>query len=120
MYLAYGLLRAGYLFAERATRPLGFGHGLLLNLSNPKLIVYALSLFATFLAPLVGSAGLLVVAALLLAAVSACASAVWALFGAGIKARLREARFARWVNLGLAVLLLYVALDLAHLLPTLR
>ena len=52
LYLAYGILRASYNFAEQAQRPLGFGHGLVLNLSNPKLVVYAFTLFSTFLAPI--------------------------------------------------------------------
>ena len=30
LYLAYGILRASYTFTERGTKPLGFGHGLLL------------------------------------------------------------------------------------------
>src|SRR5258707_4764317 len=72
LYLAYAILRASYTFAERATQPLGFGHGLLLQLSNPKLVVYALTLFSSFLAPIAGNAALLILAALLLAAVSAC------------------------------------------------
>ena len=118
LYLAYGILRASYTFKERETRPLGFGHGLLLNLSNPKLVVYALTLFSSFLAPIAGSAAGLIVAALVLAAVSACATSVWALFGAGIKTRLHNPRFTRWVNITLALLLVYTAVELAGLLPT--
>src|SRR6202040_1209077 len=69
LYLAYGILRASYTFTERETKPLGFGHGLLLQLSNPKLMVYALTLFSSFLAPIAGNAAALILAALLLAAV---------------------------------------------------
>jgi cysteine/O-acetylserine efflux protein len=113
LYLAYGIFRASYAFAARETRPLGLGHGLLLQVSNPKLVVYALTLFSSFLAPIAGNPALLVVAALLLAAVSACATSVWALFGAGIKARLRSPQVARWVNAALALCLVYAAIDLA-------
>jgi cysteine/O-acetylserine efflux protein len=118
LYLAYRILRASYAFAERETRPLGFGHGLLLQLSNPKLVVYAFTVFSSFLAPLAGSATGLVAAALLLAAVSACATSAWALFGAEIKARLPNSRYARWVNIGLALFLVYAAVELAVGLPT--
>lgn len=117
LYLAYRLLRADYRFEGPAPPPLGFGHGLLLNLSNPKLVVYALSVFTTFLAPVAGSAAGLVGAALLLAAVSAAATAAWALFGAGLKAGLRRPRAARWVNAALALGLVYAAVDLTGLLP---
>ncbi len=120
LVLAYGILRASYTFAERGTKPLGFGHGLLLQLSNPKLVVYALTLFSSFLAPIAGSAAGLIVAALLLAAVSACATSVWALFGAGIKTRLHNPRFKRWVNVSLALFLVYAAVEVAGLLPVIR
>ena len=112
LYLAYGLLRASYAFAERPTPPLGFGHGLLLNVSNPKLVVYAFTLFASFLAPIAGHALWLTMAALVLAVISAVATSVWAFFGAAIKARLRDPRVTRWVNIGLAVFLVYAAVEL--------
>ena len=116
LYLAYGLLRASYAFAERPTPPLGCGHGLLLNVSNPKLVVYAFTLFASFRAPIAGQALWLSAAALVLAAISAAATALWAFFGAAIKARLRDPRVTRWVNVGLAVFLVYAAIELAGLL----
>jgi cysteine/O-acetylserine efflux protein len=118
LYLAFGILRASYTFTERETRPLGFGHGLLLQLSNPKLVVYAFTVFSSFLAPLAGSPAGLILAALLLAAVSACATSAWALFGAEIKTRLPNPRYARWINLGLALFLVYAAVELAVRLPT--
>ncbi len=111
LYLAWGIWRASYTFSERESKPLGFGHGLLLNVSNPKLVVYAFTLFASFLAPIAGQAAWLSVAALLLAAVSAVATSVWAFFGAAIKARLRDPRFTRWVNGALALFLVYAALE---------
>lgn len=117
LYLAFGILRANYVFAERETKPLGFWHGLLLQVSNPKLVVYALTLFSSFLAPIAGRLPGLIVAAILLAAVSACATSVWALFGAGITSRLRNPRFTRWVNAGLALFLVYAAVELVGLIP---
>jgi len=116
-YLAYRLVRATYTFAEQPARPLGAGHGLLLNLSNPKLVVYSFTVFSSFLAPVADSAVGLIVAAFLLALVSACATLTWTLFGASIRARLRDPRFVRWVNIGLALALVYAALELAGWLP---
>ena len=119
LYLAYAILRASYTFSDQETQPLGFGHGLLLQLSNPKLVVYALTLFSSFLAPIAVSPAALILAALLLALVSACATSVWALFGAGIKTRLHNPRFTRWVNISLALFLVYAAVELLGLLPAL-
>ncbi len=117
LYLAYGIIRASYHFNESQATPLGFWHGLLLNLSNPKLVVYSLTLFTSFLAPIAASTITLVGAALALALVSACATSVWALFGAQIKDRLRNPRWARWVNICLALFLVFAAMELAGLLP---
>ncbi len=120
LYLAYGILRASYHFTERPTPPPGFWHGLLLQLSNPKLVVYALTLFASFLAPVVGSAAKLMIAALALAVVSACATSVWALLGAQIKDRLRNPRLARWMNIVMALFLIFAAIDIAGLLAVVK
>lgn len=112
LYLAWGLLRATYAFRERPAPPLGFGHGLALQLSNPKLVVYAFTLFTTFLAPLSGRAGWIVFAAGLLALVNLAACVVWGLFGSGLKARLRDSRRARWANAAMAALLAYAAVEM--------
>jgi cysteine/O-acetylserine efflux protein len=120
LYLAYGLLRASYTFTERPAAPLGFWHGLLLQISNPKLVVYALTLFASFLAPLVGNPLQLVAAAVLLALVSACSTIAWALLGAQIKRRLSNPRWARWINIILALGLVFAALDLTGLLAAVK
>src|SRR6185295_5044736 len=104
-FLAYGILRASYTFTQRDTQPLGFRHGLLLQLSNVKLVVYAFTLFSSFLAPIASNPASLILAALLLAAVAACSASTWALFGAAIKSRLRSLRFTRWVNAALALCL---------------
>src|SRR5512147_2294041 len=48
LYLALGILKASYTFTANEMKPLGFGHGLMLQLLNPKLIVYAFTLFTAF------------------------------------------------------------------------
>jgi cysteine/O-acetylserine efflux protein len=117
LWLAYGILHTSYTFTEREARPLGFRHGLLLQLSNVKLVVYAFTLFSSFLAPIARHPAGLVLAALLLALVSAGATSVWALFGAGIKSGLHNPRVTHWVNTGLALFLVFAAIDLSGLLP---
>ena len=51
LYLAYAALKTSYTFDSEETKPLGYSSGLLLQILNPKLIVYGLTLFSTFLAP---------------------------------------------------------------------
>ena len=115
LYLAYGVLRASYAFTESNQRPLGFLHGLALNVLNPKLIVYAFTLFAAFLAPLSRDMARIFLAAVLLAATSFCSTTVWALFGTAIRTYLHDPRWKTAVNIVLCLLLVYTALTLVVL-----
>ncbi|MEZ4860104.1 MAG: LysE family translocator [Caldilineaceae bacterium] len=116
LYLAYHVARATYVFADQeGGKPLGFTHGFLLQILNPKLFFYALTLFATFLAPITGNMIWLTLAAFLLAAVSFGATSVWALFGTTIKRYLHVPRLQFVINLILALSLLYAALALIEL-----
>jgi threonine/homoserine/homoserine lactone efflux protein len=117
LYLAAGILRASYTGqAAAASRPLGFRHGLALQLSNPKVVVYAFTLFTSFLTPLAGHLALIVIAAVVLAAVAGSAACTWALCGSAIKRVLRRPRAARWVNAVLALSLAVTAVELAGVL----
>jgi cysteine/O-acetylserine efflux protein len=112
LYLAFGILKASYTFTEKDTEPLMFAHGLMLQILNPKLMVYSFTLFTTFLATLNSTIVLIAWLAILLAAVSFCATSVWALFGTGIKTYLRNPRLQMVINIGLAILLVYAAASL--------
>ena len=80
LYLAFGILQASYMVTENDVKPLGFMHGLMLQLLNPKLFLYALTLFSAFLASMTNNLLLLGVAAILLSAISFGATSTWALF----------------------------------------
>ena len=116
LYLAYATLKTSYGFDAEGAEPLRFANGFLLQLLNPKLIVYGLTLFGTFLAGLRGQFASLLLAAAVLSAVSFAAISPWAPFGSAIRNSLRDARVQRVVNSVLALLLVYTALDLAGLL----
>lgn len=115
LYLAFGVLKATYIFADKQGQALGFGHGLLLQLLNPKLLVYAFTLFAGFLAPLTHNGIVVIGASALLAAISFVATSAWALFGAAIQRYLHKSRLALVVNLLLALALVYAAIALIGL-----
>ena len=112
LYLAYGILKASYTFTEIDKKPLGFVHGLILQILNPKLTVYAFTLFSAFLAPTTGNFLDLALACVLLAATSFCATTVWALFGTAIKAYLHDPRLKGIVNIILSLSLVYTAFTL--------
>jgi cysteine/O-acetylserine efflux protein len=116
LYLAFGILKASYIFTEKDTDPLGFTNGVILQILNPKLFIYAFTLFATFLAPITNDLALLVLAAILLSVTSFIATSVWAVFGAAIKTYLHQPRVKAVVNGLLALFLVYSAINLVGLL----
>ena len=115
LYLAFGILKASYTFAEKDAKPLGFVHGLMLQILNPKLVVYAFSLFSLFLASITKSFIPLALICVLLAVTSFCATSVWALFGTAIKAYLHNPRLKAIVNIILSLSLVYTAIAIVGL-----
>jgi cysteine/O-acetylserine efflux protein len=115
LYLAASILKASYALNMEGTPPLRFVNGFLLNLLNPKLIVYAFSLFSAFLTPLTRTPGLVAAAALGLAALSFCATSLWAFSGIAIQRFLHIPRMSAIVNTMLSLSLVYTALSLAGL-----
>ncbi len=116
LYLAFGILKASFTFTEQETKPLGFANGFALQILNPKLFIYAFTLFSVFLAPITKNSILCLLIILLLAAISFCATSLWALFGTAIRSRLHNPRLHRMINMGLAASLVYVAISLAGIL----
>ena len=115
LYLAFGILKASYSFTEQNVKPLGFGHGFVLQILNPKLVVYAFSLFSLFLASITKSFIPLALICVLLAVTSFCATSVWALFGTAIKAYLHNPRLKATVNIILSLSLVYTAIAIVGL-----
>src|SRR5829696_556285 len=116
LYLAFGILKASYSFTEESTRPLGMTNGFMLQILNPKLMVYAFTLFSAFLASITSNFVFLIAIAVLLAATSFCATSVWALFGTAIQRYLHNPRLKTVVNMILSLSLVYTALSLIGLL----
>jgi cysteine/O-acetylserine efflux protein len=83
--------------------------GLLLQLVNPKVILFGLTMYATLLAPLAKSWLAVVVSAASLAVLSFCSTSLWALLGAGIQRFIANPKVRFAYSLVLAGLLLYAA-----------
>jgi cysteine/O-acetylserine efflux protein len=116
LYLAFGMLKASYSFTGQDAKPPGFAHGFMLQILNPKLLVYAFTLFSGFLASITSNAALVFLAASLLAATSFVATSVWAVFGTAIKTYLHDPRLKTIVNILLALSLVYTAIVLTGIL----
>lgn len=112
LYLAFVILKASYSFDEKDIKPLGFVHGFTLQILNPKLYVYAFTLFTGFLTSISKNMISLTTLPIALALVSFCATSAWALFGNAIKSHLRNPRLRMAVNIVLSLLLAYSAISL--------
>ena len=112
LYLAFGILKASYTFTEQNVKPLGFIHGFMLQILNPKLFVYAFTLFSAFLATITVNLAFLMLIAVLLAAISFCATSLWALFGTVFQSHLHHPRLNMIINIVLSLSLVYTAISL--------
>ena len=117
LYLAFIILKASYMFTEKNEKPLGFIQGMMLNVLNPKLVVYAFTLFSAFLsATTIHFTGwTMTITCFLLAFVSFCATSLWALFGNTIKYYLHNPLLKTVVNIVLSLMLVYTAAALVRL-----
>jgi cysteine/O-acetylserine efflux protein len=117
LWLAWHTFRASYqLEVEEELQPLGYTQGLMLQLFNPKVIVFALTLYTSFLAPLAGHVLNTLISGILLACVAFSAISTWTLFGAAIRRYLERPRVQRAINAALALLLAYSAVELSGVL----
>lgn len=115
VWLAVETLRASYAFDLQVQKPLGFWRGLLLQILNPKAIVYGITIYSTFLLPIRGNPAWQVASALFFAFLVFLATSMWALFGAAIHRYLNQPLVHKIVNVVLALLLLYTALQISGL-----
>lgn len=117
-WLAVETLRESYNFSKDDQPLMGFVRGMLLQLLNVKMIIYGMTIYATFLAPLGKQPHYLVISALCLAGLAFISVSMWTLFGSAIRSYLRVPRIKLAVNICLALLLAYSAVELSGLLPT--
>ena len=109
LWLVYTVLRperGAHANKEAGTR---YRDGLLLQIVNPKVILFGLTMYATLLAPLAKGWLAVVVSAALLAILSFCSTSLWALLGAGIQRFIANPKVRFVYSLVLAGLLLYAA-----------
>ena len=95
---------------------LGFWAGMLIQFVNPKVFVYGVMMYTTFLAPLAGHTLALLVSAVVLALIGLAAVSTWALGGAAIGGWLKSDRERAIVAAVLALALVYTAIEMV--LPT--
>lgn len=117
LWLAWGTLRATWPVegVEAASTRMGFLRGAFLQLLNPKLFVFAISLFATFLQPLAGKPLPLLFAVLLLGVIDFTSISIWTLCGAALSKNLGNIKVRKAVNACLSLLLVYSAVAILQI-----
>lgn len=100
-------LKVGY----SSPRSLGFIEGFLLQLLNPKVIVYGLTLYSTFLVVVAGQVLLIALSATLFAAIGFVAVTTWALAGSALSQLLKKTIVRRIVTVAFSLALLYSAAE---------
>jgi cysteine/O-acetylserine efflux protein len=116
LWLAYETLRMSYTFEEGDQTLMGFTRGLLLQVLNPKVVIYGLALYSTFLLPITDNLFYTIISAIFLATVALSSTSVWALFGSAIRNYLKNPKVRQLVNLALSLLLVYTAIELSGIL----
>lgn len=115
LWLAYGSLRTSYNFELQGAPASGYWSGFVLQAVNPKGFIFGLTVYSTFLAPLLDNGGLLLLSGLFLTLLAFAAVSLWALSGAAIRRYLKDTRIQRMVNAILALLLVYTAYEISGL-----
>jgi len=116
LWLAYKTLQLTYELSSENAQVLGYRSGLLLQLFNIKVWLYGLTLYSTFLASIAGDFFWLILSAVLLASVAFTSTSSWALFGSLTKQLLKHPRYREWLNIFLALLLVYNAIEILGIL----
>jgi cysteine/O-acetylserine efflux protein len=115
LYLAISILKASYSVSEKPSEPLKLRDGITLQLLNPKLIIFTLTLFSGFLISADSNKFMVLLFSVAFAALSFCSTSIWALFGTMIQTYLRDSRYKMRINLLLSLSLIYIALSLIEL-----
>lgn len=116
LWLARQSYQATYDLELEEREPEGYLKGFVLAALNPKVVVFGLSVHGAFLSAIAGDIIRVALASAALAIMAFVATSAWALFGAGIRRWLGSPRVVVWLNRGLALLLVYTALEISGLL----
>jgi cysteine/O-acetylserine efflux protein len=116
LWLAIGILRADYSSNGSEKSAMGFSKGFMLQMFNPKVAVYGLTLYSTFLASIASRIDYLILSALCFAFTAFVSISTWALFGAAIRKKLKNDVFRKVINISLSALLIYTAVELSGIL----
>ena len=107
LYLAWKVWKSPTNLEAGGGKEAGFLSGMVLQFANPKIYIYAITAMTLYILPIYHSIGAVVGFTVVLAVIGASGSFVWALFGT-VFCRFFS-KYARLVNIVMALLLVYCA-----------
>lgn len=113
LWLAYRTLNASYAVSEEQRAPLTYLDGIMLQLVNPKVLIFGLTLFSTFLAQIPKTLLTHILVPAMFATMSIMSTSSWTLAGKVITRTMRHRWTVRIVNTILAMMLVVIAIDLS-------
>ncbi len=116
LWLAFSVARTSIVQKSDEFQPLKFTNGLVLQLVNPKVVVYGLTIYSSFLSTFSDQIVVLLLSAMGLAFNAFFATSIWALFGAAIRNTLQNDLIRKMVNAVLSLMLVYSAVSLSGVL----
>ncbi len=117
LYLAFIILRASSHGGEESDRSLAtFFRGMVLQLVNPKVVIFGITVFSGFLVDIANTGLHLFAASLFLASLSFLSTSLWALFGSVLRRYFAHRTFTLVFNSIMALLLVYSAAVISGLL----
>jgi cysteine/O-acetylserine efflux protein len=118
LYLAYNIFKTDYSLKQKNKefKPLTLRHGFLLQLLNPKLFIFILTLYSAFLYPIIGIPKYILLSTFIIVLLGFSANLLWSSFGALISQFLQNKVLRKTVNSLLALLLVYTAVKLTGIL----
>ncbi len=116
LWMAVGLLRSS-LANDITEQPLlGFSKGLLLQFFNPKVMVFGLTLYSSFLVAFTKNYAWLALSAVVLGCLAFVFTSIWTMAGSILFQNLKKHVILKIVNSALALLLVYTAIELSGVL----
>jgi len=110
-WLAIGTLRSGTM-ANDSQSSQAFLKGFTLQLVNPKVAIFGLTIYSTFLISITDRPEHIAASAFILAMNTFAAISTWTLFGAALRSRLANDNVRKIINMLLALMLGYTAVTL--------
>jgi cysteine/O-acetylserine efflux protein len=110
LWLAWKTYHSGSDFKTTDQREQGFMQGVLLQFVNPKIFIYGLTAFSTYVLQRTDNLSIIVIAGILLATAGFVAILMWAAFGSLFRRLFSE--HGKVINTIMALLLVYVAASL--------